>query len=689
MRIGVRLAVSGLVLLSIVVTAFGVHFLWWRTAQETSQTLAKTINEQIASAVSKELFSITIETTSAFIAARALFIRHVVETDDIDKRELMFLSLLQSQPSISWITFGTPNGAMSAAHKLGDDGAEIFSIAAGDGKVAQEVEKYRLVGRDLQFESREFMTTSYKAAEQEWFKQSIQSDGWNWFNLTRLPVGERLAVTLAGPIIINEERRGVLSIIVELTRVSRFLAEIKAGKSGAVFILDRDGRVIAAPDADADEINAVMTNQPLLPVAMNALKQSAGVYAQEKGDPYRTRFVQRGLAYDVNLTPLTFSGWSLITIIPESEFLGPVAATIRQLVFVLGFLVVAASLLSAWLAQRLIAAPLIKVVGEIKHVERFELEQVQRHSSRLDEINNLSGAIADMATGLSAFRKYIPADLVRRLLSEGTEAKLGGTVRPMTVMFVDIAGFTGLSERVGDQIIPLLSRYFGAISAEVQAEDGTIDKFIGDAVMAFWGAPAANPDHALACCRAALASQRAIVAGGICDDSGAPLQIRIGINSGDILVGNIGSDVRLNYTAIGDAVNIASRLEGANKQYGTRIMIGEETRRLAGSRIQVRELDRLAVYGRAAGSTVYELLGIAGQEHDLEPNHLFWVARYEAGLAAYRSRDFSGAIRCFEEADAGRPGGDPPSRTMIERSKEAITTPPEAGWTGTSVAGTK
>lgn len=689
MRIGVRLAVSGLVLLSIAVSAFGVHFLWWRTAQETSQALAKTINEQIVSAVSKELFSITIETTSAFIAARALFIRHVVETDDVDKRELTFLSLLQSQPSISWVTFGTPDGALSAAHKLGDNGAEVFNIAAGTGQVAQEIETYRLVGRDLQFESRKFTTTSYKAPEQEWFKDSMQSDGWNWFNLTKLPAGDRLAVTLAGPIIVNQERRGVLSIVVELTRVSRFLAEIKAGKSGAVFILDRGGRVIAAPDEDADEINAVMTNQPLLPVAMNALKKSAGVYAQEKGDPYRTRFVQQDKAYDVNLTPLTFSGWTLVTIIPESEFLGPVAATIRQLVFVLGFLVVVASLLSAWLAQRLIAAPLIKVVNEIKHVERFELDQVQRHSSRLDEINNLSGAIADMATGLSAFRKYIPADLVRRLISEGTEAKLGGTVRPMTVMFADIAGFTGLSERLGDQIIPLLSRYFGAISAEVQTHGGTIDKFIGDAVMAFWGAPAANPDHALACCRAALASQRAIVEQGICDDSGAPLQIRIGINSGDILVGNIGSDVRLNYTAIGDAVNVASRLEGANKQYGTKVMIGEETRRLAGNLIRVRELDRLAVYGRAAGSTIYELIGIADEHLDSTAGSAVWVSRYEAGLAAYRSRDFSDAIRCFEEAHASRPGGDPPSRIMIERSQEAIAAPPDAGWTGTSVAETK
>ena len=237
----------------------------------------------------------------------------------------------------------------------------------------------------------------------------------------------------------------------------------------------------------------------------------------------------------------------------------------------------------------------------------------ERHPSRLTEIENLSGAIGDMAQGLAAFRKYIPADLVKRLISDGNGARLGGAVRPMSVMFIDLAGFTGMSERLGDRIIPLLSRYFDSVSAQIQNQGGTIDKFIGDAVMAFWGAPAPNPDHAVDCCRAALACRRAMEEAGLVDDHGQPVKIRIGINSGDMLVGNIGSEVRLNYTVIGDAVNIASRLESTNKVYGSTIIIGPETRRLAGDRIVVRELDRLAVYGRAGGLQIYELLGMADE----------------------------------------------------------------------------
>ena len=313
------------------------------------------------------------------------------------------------------------------------------------------------------------------------------------------------------------------------------------------------------------------------------------------------------------LTPISFPGWSLVTVVPESEFLGPVQMTIRRLVIGLAVLIVCAGLLSAWLAQRLIAAPLTKVVDELKHVERFDLDKVERHPSRLTEIGNLSSAIGDMAQGLAAFRKYIPADLVRRLISDGNGARLGGAVRPMSVMFIDLAGFTGMSERLGDRIIPLLSRYFDAVSAQIQGagrHHRQVHRRRRDGVL---GRAAANPDHAVDCCRAALDCRRAMDEAGLVDDHGERVKIRIGINSGDMLVGNIGSEVRLNYTVIGDAVNIASRLEGTNKAYGSTIIIGPETRRLAGDRIVVRELDRLAVYGRAGGLQIYELLGMADE----------------------------------------------------------------------------
>jgi adenylate cyclase len=682
MRVGIRVAVSGLVLASIIVSAVGVHLLWWRTAQAISQTLADTINDQIVSAVSDELQSITTEARSAYIAVRTLFAEKVLDPRDADKRKFVFLSQLQAQPTISWVAFGSPDRSFFAAHKLGDAAIEMLEIAGGDPKL--RIERYEFSDTDVQFKSRRFEDATYSVNDQEWYREANQSNGERWFTLTAHPNGERLAVALAGPIDIGQERAGVLAIMIELTRVSNFLSQLTVGKSAGAFILDRRGTAIAAPDPDADELNALKTNHPLFTVAVEAIQQAGSSYDTDRGQAFHTQVNRDGRAYEAVLTPISFPGWSLVTVVPESAFLGPVQATIHELLIGLAILIVIAGLSSAWLAQRLIARPLIRVVNEIRHVERFDLDKVERHPSRLTEIENLSGAIADMALGLAAFRKYIPADLVKRLISDGHGARLGGAVRPMTVMFVDLAGFTGMSERLGDRIIPLISRYFDLMSTQVQAHGGTIDKFIGDAVMAFWGAPASNPDHAVDCCRAALACQRAVRDSGLLDDQGHTVTIRIGINSGDMLVGNIGSEVRLNYTVIGDAVNIASRLEGTNKLYGSQIVIGPETRRLAGDRVFVRELDRLAVYGRTGGLQIYELLGMAEDFTE----HSGWVEFYEAGLASYRARDFATAMRNFEKVQQLRKQ-DQASSMMIERCKQQLASPLGDDWDDTTIARTK
>jgi adenylate cyclase len=684
MRIGIRLAISGLVLASIMLSAIGVHILWWRTAEANSHALADTINGQIVSAVEKELTTITTEARAAHTAIRTLFVQHVLETREADKREFVFLSQLQSQQDISWVAFGWPDEAFFAAHKLGDLSLEMMEIAPVDGTVKRRIDAYQVVVGDIQFEKRRFESTDYVVTDQEWFKTGMQIDEPRWFNVMNHPVGVRPSIAYAGPVDVYQKRQGVLAVIIEYTRLAQFLSHLSVGKSGAAFILGRNGATIAAPDPDADEIDMQRSDQPLLPIAHAAVKQAGNAYDSDKKVARAIRLIAAGDAYAVTLTPLAFPGWTLATVIPEAEFLGPIEKTIRQLLVGLAILILAAGIISAWLARRVIATPLILVIDELKHVARFDLEKVRRHSSRLIELENLSNAIADMAGGLAAFRKYIPADLVKTLVSEGVEPHPGGAIRNLTVLFADIAGFTGLSERLGDRIIPLLSSYLDTMSRGVSGHGGTIDKFIGDAVMAFWGAPAANTDHAFDACRAALACQRALRESGLTDDSGRPLRVRVGVNSGDMLVGNIGSEFRLNYTVIGDAVNIASRLEGANKEYGTDIIIGEDTRRQAGDRIHVRELDRLMVYGRAGGIAIYELLDVA--QPGIAPPA--WVALYDSGLAAYRARNFIGAIGFFQSVLDTR-ASDQPARMMVERCSQYLKSPPRADWEATNAMQTK
>jgi adenylate cyclase len=247
------------------------------------------------------------------------------------------------------------------------------------------------------------------------------------------------------------------------------------------------------------------------------------------------------------------------------------------------------------------------------------------------------------------------------------------------VLFTDIAGFTGLSERLGDEVVSSLTEYLELASASIHDRHGTIDKFIGDAVMAFWGAPVPDERHAVNACAAALDLQRRLEQQRQdAERSGRPaLKIRIGINTGRMLVGNIGSRERLSYTVIGDPVNVASRLEAVNKRYGTGILIGEDTRLAVGNAAVVRRLDRVAVYGRMQGLWIFELLEMTEQSASGVPD---WISAYEAGLDAYAGREWQAAISHFERADKAR-AGDRPSQLLVERCRRLLAEPPAADWT--------
>src|SRR6476660_9403278 len=331
MQIGIRLAITSLVLASIIVSAIGVHLLWWRTAEGNSQALAATINEQIVSAVGKELETITTQARAAHTAIRTLFVQNVLETREADKREFVFLSQLQAQPGISWVAFGWPDGAFFTAHKLGDLGLEMMEIAPTDGVLKRRVDQYQVVVGDIQFEKRRFENTEYLVTDQQWYREGIKNDEPSWFEVTAYPVGLRPSIAYAGPIDVYQKRQGVLAVIIENTRLAQFLSQLSVGKTGAAFILGRDGSVIAAPDPDADEVHMQRHDQRLLPVAQMALKETGTAAGSANDKSRRMRMVTAGEGYAGTLTALDFAGWTLATVIPEAEFLGPIETTIRRL----------------------------------------------------------------------------------------------------------------------------------------------------------------------------------------------------------------------------------------------------------------------------------------------------------------------------------------------------------------------
>ena len=664
MRVSVGIAVSILVALSIGVSTFVVHSLWWTTARENSRMLAAEINGQIANTVRIEVGLTLRSAEAAWAAVRTIFIQDVIQTRQADKREFVFLSQIQAQPNISWITFGWPDGNFFAAHRLGDSGLEMMEIDENIRNRMLRNDRYIFIPGDIQFEERTFTDTDFDPREHAWYRNFIDRDTPDWIEVRDLPGSDKTLYAFAGPIDVRRQRQGVLTVAIDTDRLSRFLGSLRPGEFGAAFIINADGKVIAIPDPEADEITpARMGEGELYEVAKISGEKLMADAENKTPGPVTKRIVFEDVPYAVALTPLGFYGWRVATVIPESAFLSGIDKTLLNLVYILLGVVVVAIGLAIWFVRRVVANPLSRVAEDLSRIERFDVEQVSRRPSRLKELENLSAATASMAAGLSAFRKYVPTDLVRMLVAEGIKTQPGGETKQISVLFCDVSGFTGLTEKHGPKIVELMEPFFSAATSTIERHDGTIDKFIGDAVMAFWGAPRQNPDHAEHACRAALELVDVVESSSLQSQSDNALHVRIGLNSGEALVGNIGSEQRLNYTAIGDVVNVASRLEGTNKTYGSAIIIGPETRQEAGSAIVVRELDTVEIQGRSEALVVYELIAMA----DSFKGSRDWIDAYETGLSHFRASRFPEAITAFQTADTLR-GGDMASQVMIKRA---------------------
>lgn len=282
----------------------------------------------------------------------------------------------------------------------------------------------------------------------------------------------------------------------------------------------------------------------------------------------------------------------------------------------------------------------------------------------------------------AAFDKYMSTEVVEEIMRNPEAIKLGGEKKEISIFFSDIAGFTTISEKMSpEDLVTLLNRYLSAMTIIIKnGHRGNVNKYLGDGIMALFGAPLDDPTHASLACYAALDCQAELVRlRGIWRQEGLPeIGARIGINSGPCIVGNMGSEERMEYTVTGDTVNLASRLEGAGKFYDTLILIGQRTAELAKKDVEVREIDLLRVKGKKEPVVVFELLARKGQ---LDEKKRRVVEVYLEGLAAYKMRNFSIACARFSEAVALDPS-DGPSRVYLERSANYRQTPPPSDWDG-------
>src|SRR5712671_1977813 len=339
-----------------------------------------------------------------------------------------------------------------------------------------------------------------------------------------------------------------------------------------------------------------------------------------------------------------------------------------------------------------VTRPVRRLLERAKAVEAGNLDGKVPITSK-DEIGHLTTAFNQMVEQLrlkerirETFGKYVDPRIVEGLIDRPVLAAEGQR-RVMTVLFCDLRGFTGTSEGMTPQgLVKVMNRYFSTMSSPIRNHEGIIDKYIGDAIMAYWGPPFTD-DAA----QARLASLAALKMLELLPQLRTDLpellgvrtlpnafDLRIGIATGDVLVGSIGSELMMNYTVMGDTVNLASRLEGANKEYGGRILVSEATIASASDAVEAREIDRVAVLGQNRPQAVFEIMGRKGE---LLPAQVELRGRFSEGLAAYRSQRWDEARYAFEAALAIVPN-DAPSTTFINRLDELTLRPPGGDWDG-------
>ena len=340
-----------------------------------------------------------------------------------------------------------------------------------------------------------------------------------------------------------------------------------------------------------------------------------------------------------------------------------------------------------------ITRPVRRLLEGTRAVEAGKLDESIDVTTR-DEIGQLTAAFNKMVEQLrhkerlrETFGRYVDPRVVEGLIDPKSLATGSGERRVMTVLFCDMKGFTSLSEGMTPQgLVKVMNHYLSTMSGPIRSHRGIIDQYIGDAIMAYWGPPfTEDSEQARLACLAAveMADRGAALRTELPELIGvrtvpSDCEVRIGIATGEVLVGSIGSEFMMSYTVMGDAVNLASRLENANKLYGSHSLVSEATIMAAGDAVESREVDRLVVVGQTHPETVFEIIGRAGK---LTQQQLVLLARYAEGLAAYRARRWDDARAAFQAALEAVPG-DGPSKAMAERAGNFRANPPPADWDG-------
>lgn len=552
------------------------------------------------------------------------------------------------------------------------------------------IEKYTYFDQDLKEVGSEVVKDSkYDPRQRPWYTDSKNDKACNWTDVYYFVSTQEAGITAAIPMFDHEYKMqtGVFGIDIGLSSLQKLLEQSKATANAQLYVISESNKVICSTAGLKAKLDA--KNNSIFPDIMEKefsyIKRFLDTALQENLNGAELRYAEhQGEEMIVQTSDLQIGSikWKLLYVTPVDDLLEPIKKKRQMIIIYCSFILIIASSIMFLFARRIsfLISKLSKAAAEI---ENFHLDESIEVESRIHEIQVLSQSMKSMQQSMKSFAQYVPKDLVLRLM-RGNFTRETGEYKELTLMFTDIANFTSISEHLKpNDLIQQLSDYFEAMTQIVLDQGGNVDKYIGDAIMGFWGAPEPNARHASDACHAALKMQRVLrTKNADWINLGLPaFTTRIGIHTGNVIVGNIGSQLRMNYTAIGDDVNLASRLEGLNKHYGTEILISGDTYFKVSADFLARPLGKVAVKGKEIYVPIYELVGALRHVDTkllLSPDQMKEYEKYRVAYDYFEQRRFSNALEIFHDIEHK----DGPVLMMIEECKKLCKKPPEDDWKG-------
>ena len=696
MKLKIRHALVIFNSLSIILTAVVIILLYMKSTRfSVYQICEKYMNEVLNSVKnSSESFFGSVESQNRDIAVHYWRNELMTAMEDEDTAFDYFRQIAQENEDLEMVYFADPSGGMVMARRM-PDGTISKRVVKNDGEYVYE---------DFYHVNQMYNSTfpssvkpdaeGYNPTRRAWYKAAIERKDISWTDVYFFATGNQPGFSCSMPVYrADGSLIGVSCIDVAVGGLSHFLSRFSLTPNAKLFILDKQGQIVAEPIETLDSLDTLfvvetdekgdVTSRILRKIsdAQDAMKTSYKLY-KTHSDHQIDSFVSGGAKYLSLYQDFKTSGGLEISfglIIPDKDVMGVVYKINLHIFLIAACFVILAIMLSVYISN-VIAKPLNILSLEMDKIMTFSASNEPHVVTSIHEINGMINSFESMKKGLTNFQKYVPSELVNELIATNQLATVGGEKKNLSVFFSDIENFTSISESMDPvELVKQMNDYFSAISNTIIENSGTLDKYIGDAVMAFWGAPLDNKDHAICACKSAIICQELIF--NLCHKwsrEGKPIfRTRIGIHSGPVIVGNMGYEKRINYTVIGDGVNLASRLEGINKFYGTQIVISQDTYKLVSDKFHTRMLDRITVKGKTHPVHIYELLSEKGK---LNRELVDFYALYENALTSYFSSEWDAAIRKFTTALSIKE--DEPSRIMLDRCQEFKKNPPPQMWNG-------